>query len=50
MEQGERWQLIYDIHKKNDGTLRVGDYAIKDLQKDEIVVRNEISRLDTLSP
>ena len=50
IEPGERWQLIYDIHKKDDGTFRVGDYAIKDLQKDEIVVRNEISWLDTLSP
>ena len=50
IEPGERWQLIYDIHKKDDGIFRVGDYAIKDLQKDEIIVRNEISWLDTLNP
>ncbi len=50
IEPGEHWQLIYDIHKKDDGTFRIGGYAIKDLQKDEIVIRNEISWLDTMSP
>ena len=50
IEPGEHWQLIYDIHKKDDGTFRVGDYAIKDLQKDEIVIRLEITMLDTLRP
>ena len=50
IEPGEQWQLIYDIHKKDDETFRVGDYAIKDLKKDEIVKRIEISNLDTLGP
>ena len=50
IEPGEQWQLIYDIYKKEDGTFRVGDYAMKDLQKDEVVIRRETSRVDALGP
>ncbi len=42
-EPGEQYQLIYDIYRKEDGTFRVGDYAIKDLKTGEVLEQLSIS-------
>ncbi len=42
-EAGEQYQLIYDIYMKEDGTFRVGDYAIKDLKTGELLEEVSIS-------
>jgi len=42
-EPGEQYQLVYDIYRKDDGTFRVGDYAIKDLKTGEVLEEVSIS-------
>ncbi len=42
-EAGEQYQLIYDISRKEDGTFRVGNYAIKRLKTEEVLNEASIS-------
>lgn len=42
-EAEEQYQLIYYIYRKENGTFRVGDYAIKDLKTGEMLEEVSIS-------
>ncbi len=42
-EAEEQYQLIYDIYRKEDGTFKVGNYTIKDLETGEVLEEVSIS-------